>query len=264
MSILIKPAYGTDASAYFSTAGVTSTAGKQQISRFVIGIKDLGLWSNMVCWPLRSSQNAGTGTTAYSLGGFGTFNGTLTNGPTWGSNGIVFIRTSSHYINIPTTTFSPSSYLFGSVFNPSGTGVDSSSCIIAHNGTSSADAMQINDQTSNGLGGGHRQVAASTYVSPPSQTYTTGVFQFAQQGWTGSVVRRLLNKSSESTANSSAFGGFISPFRISCRGDSISGIGNDKTTAFVYLMQNSGATKATADSIYDLYKSTLGQGLGLP
>jgi hypothetical protein len=90
MSILIKPAYDADASAYFTTAGVTNTAGRQQISRFVTGIKDLGLYNNMVCWPLRSSQNAGTGTTAYSLGGLGTYNGTLTNGPTWGADGITF------------------------------------------------------------------------------------------------------------------------------------------------------------------------------
>ena len=90
MSILIKPAYDADASTYFTTAGVTNTAGRQQISRFVTGIKDLGLYNNMVCWPLRSSQNAGTGTTAYSLGGLGTFNGTLTNGPTWGVDGIIF------------------------------------------------------------------------------------------------------------------------------------------------------------------------------
>jgi hypothetical protein len=95
MSILIKPAYDTDASAYFTTAGVTNTAGRQQISRFVTGVKDLGLWSSMVCWPLRSSQNAGTGTTAYSLGGLGTYNGTLANAPTWGVDGITFSPTNS-------------------------------------------------------------------------------------------------------------------------------------------------------------------------
>ena len=47
-----------------------------------------GLWPHMVCWPLRSSQNAGTGSTAYSFGGLGTYNGTLVNGPTWGAMGV--------------------------------------------------------------------------------------------------------------------------------------------------------------------------------
>jgi hypothetical protein len=106
MSILIKPAYDADASAYFTTAGVTNTAGRQQISRFVTGIKDLGLYNNMVCWPLRSSQNAGTGTTAYSLGGLGTFNGTLVNSPSWGVDGITFTSGSSQTITVPNITIS--------------------------------------------------------------------------------------------------------------------------------------------------------------
>jgi hypothetical protein len=37
---------------------------------------------------MRGIHNAGTGSTVYSLGGLGTFNGTLVNSPTWGTNGI--------------------------------------------------------------------------------------------------------------------------------------------------------------------------------
>ena len=117
MSILIKPAYDADASTYFTTAGVTSVAGRQQISRFVTGIKDLGLWSSMVCWPLRSSQNAGTGTTAYSLGGLGSYNGTLTNGPTWETDGVLFNRTLATHISAtrPIGTLASSAYSIFSV-----------------------------------------------------------------------------------------------------------------------------------------------------
>jgi len=67
---------------------------RRLISDFVRGIKGLGLWNSMVCWPLRSSQNAGGGTTAFSLGGLGQFNGTLVNAPTWGSDGINCATTS--------------------------------------------------------------------------------------------------------------------------------------------------------------------------
>jgi hypothetical protein len=87
--------FDADAAAYFVTAGVTDATAKTQINAFVVGVKDLGLYSNMVCWPLRSAQNAGTGTTAYSLGGLGTYNGTLTNGPTWGTDGVTFSPTNS-------------------------------------------------------------------------------------------------------------------------------------------------------------------------
>jgi hypothetical protein len=254
--------FDADAVAYFERAGVTDATAKSQISAFVIGVKALGLYNDMVSWPLRSTQNAGTGTTAYSLGGLGIYNGTLTNGPTWGTDGITFVEASIHYINILTFTASPSSYMIGAVFNPSTTGAGAS-VIIANNGTSAADAFQITDSSSNTLGGGHRQVAGSTYVQPPNQTYTTGVFQFAQQGWTGSVVRRVLNKSSEQTANSGAFGGFISPLRINSRGDGVL-VGSNKIVSFAYMLHSQGASLATANSVYDLYNSTLGTGLGLP
>jgi len=70
----------------------------KQINKFIVGIKKLGLWDTMVCWPLRGVHNAGTGTTAYSLGGLGVYNGTLINSPTWGFNGISFGTTG--YIDI--------------------------------------------------------------------------------------------------------------------------------------------------------------------
>lgn len=85
-----------DAVAYCQASGATDF---QAINYFVKGIKALGLWSSMVCWPLRSSQNAGTGSTAYSLGGLGTYNGTLVNGPTWGADGITFAVASSQRIS---------------------------------------------------------------------------------------------------------------------------------------------------------------------
>jgi hypothetical protein len=74
---------------------VTDATAKSQINAFVLGIKDLGLYNDMVSWPLRSSQNAGTGTTAYSLGGLGTYDGILGNSPTWGVDGITFSPTNS-------------------------------------------------------------------------------------------------------------------------------------------------------------------------
>jgi hypothetical protein len=86
-----------DAAAFCARSGATDRAA---INAFVRGVKDLGLWENMVCWPLRSSQNAGTGTTAYSLGGLGTFNGTLTNGPTWGTDGVTMLGANSQSIDI--------------------------------------------------------------------------------------------------------------------------------------------------------------------
>jgi len=65
------------------------------VDQFVRGVKDLGIWNNMICWPLRADQNAGSGNIAYSLGGLGVYNGTLVNGPTWQANGIRFSPSNS-------------------------------------------------------------------------------------------------------------------------------------------------------------------------
>lgn len=89
MSFFIKPAYDADASAYFTTAGVTSIAGRQQISRFVTGTKDLGMWSIMVCWPMRSYQNSESGSTLYSLGGL-TSRNLLITGTQRSNDGMIF------------------------------------------------------------------------------------------------------------------------------------------------------------------------------
>jgi hypothetical protein len=79
-----------DADRYFQRATVRDAIGRFEVCLFVRGMKTLGLWQNMVSWPMRSYQNVGTGSTVYSLGGLGTFNGSMINSPTWGNNGITF------------------------------------------------------------------------------------------------------------------------------------------------------------------------------
>jgi len=79
-----------DVQGYLNTCNISAATPRQQIRDFAKGVNDLGLWNSMVCWPLRSSQNYGSGTTAFSLGGLGTFNGTLVNGPTWGADALDF------------------------------------------------------------------------------------------------------------------------------------------------------------------------------
>ena len=83
-----------------ATQVLSSASSRQLINSFVKGVKGLGLWSLMVCWPLRSSQNSSSTTKVYSLGGYGSYVGDLTNSPIYGSNGMAF-NGSSNYVNIP-------------------------------------------------------------------------------------------------------------------------------------------------------------------
>lgn len=75
------------------------------INRLAIYLKGQGLWDYARFYPMKSSQNAGSGSTAYGLGGLTTNNMTLVNSPTWGSDGVTFTAASSQYGN------------FGDIFN---------------------------------------------------------------------------------------------------------------------------------------------------
>lgn len=245
MSILIKPAYDTDASAYFTTAGVTNTAGRQQISRFVTGIKDLGLWSSMVCWPLRSSQNAGTGTTAYSLGGFGTYNGTLVNSPSWGTDGITFTSGSSQKITIPNINISKTDLIVATcqaatsgnlrVFQAIW-GVDALGIWAGFNSTYFWDCRST-------LGTLNRQAGG---VTPTSRIFTHGIASTSGASFFVNGTSILSNAVSSTNANMTSV--------------QINENGGNGNIAFAMFSQS---TTGNA-SLYNLYKTTLGQGLGLP
>jgi hypothetical protein len=104
-----------DAATFIAASGATDV---WNIQKFVQGVKTLGLWDDMVCWPLRSAQNAGTGTTAYSLGGLGAFNGTLVNGPTWSADGIDFDGSNDHItFNNPLKSATLAAYSLFAVFD---------------------------------------------------------------------------------------------------------------------------------------------------
>jgi len=135
----VGPSTDSDVLSFIEISGATDTTG---LNAFVIGIKNLGLWNSMVIWPLRSTQNTGTGTTAYSLGGLGTYNGTLVNGPAWDVDGITFddnddyISTSLSLESLPQVGF------FGFYANTESTEADSGTIIGAGN-ASSGQAMGL-------------------------------------------------------------------------------------------------------------------------
>ena len=113
-----------DADRYFQRATVRDAIGRFEVCLFVRGMKTLGLWQNMVSWPMRSYQNAGTGSTVYSLGGLGVYDGSMVNSPTWGANGVNFIPSSYinavNYPNYPYTGEGGFGLSIFSVVNPLG------------------------------------------------------------------------------------------------------------------------------------------------
>jgi len=243
--------FDADARTFFATAGVTDRVARGQINAFALGIKNLGLWSSIVCWPLRSSQNAGTGTTAYSLGGLGTFNGTLTNGPTWGVDGIVFDGSNDVITTSLTTQFTDFTAMATARIN---VGAGNASRIIDKNFSTGfwLGKAFVNNQA----GGGVREGSTpfGRYVS-----CTEGVYNslFSTRGGT---THSIYKNGSSTVATGTVVSTALSSDAVSFGGSSNFLFG---TISFT-LISNQSFSGSVVDSIYTLYKNTLGQGLGLP
>jgi hypothetical protein len=63
------------------------------IDNFVIGLKDLGIWNQSICFLLRSQHNVGAGSRVFSIGGQDNVIGNAVGSPTWSLSGITFSGT---------------------------------------------------------------------------------------------------------------------------------------------------------------------------
>lgn len=238
--------YDKDAVSYFSRAGVTDATAKSQINAFVKGVKNLGLYNSMVCWPLRSSQNAGTGTTAYSLGGYGTYNGTLVNSPSWGDDGITFTSGSSQTINVPNITISQTDLILATCQAATSGNlrvIDFSTPTLAGIGTWAGFGgnyfwdVRSSANTINRITGGS---------VPTSRVFTHGIASASGSAFFVNGTSILSNAVSSTNAN-------ISGFQIN----------KNAANANIAFAMFSQSITGNA-SLYTLYKTTLGAGLGLP
>jgi hypothetical protein len=263
----IAASFDADARAFINTSGATARA---ELNHFVKGIKKLGLYSSMVCWPLRSSQNAGTGSTAYSLGGLGTYNGTLVNGPTWGADGVTSAL-SLFPPHINTSGRNRTSYTNRSILiivKPTGDTVDDSFF-----GTSNYGLSFI------GSGGGIHMYRAATIddsvglqagaVSAFQQINAATVIPNGSFALFTAVVDAGLAKSKTNADTFAVNTNTIAPItdtnslKLLSNGSAETLKGLIGTMAFA-MDCNTAFSQTQADSIRSLYKSTLGQGLGLP
>jgi hypothetical protein len=258
--------FDADAAAYFDRAGVTNATAKAQINAFVKGVKALGLWSNTIYWPLRSAQNAGTGTTAYSLSGLGTFNGTFagTPNPTWGADGILATNTDSR-IDLPdnASIYGARSAMFA--FKTSRTGTQA---LLEIQAETDANGFYFVAGYSGNVANGYlgpRFLASRnntfSFNQSSSRTHSSGVFQSTQitaDNTTDNVFQNgTIATAGARTGLSSITATGARPIRgMFYRSD-------DTIGAFAALS----TTKWTDQQVSDLnalYKTTLGTGLGLP
>ena len=258
-----------DVQGYLNLCNISAATPRQQIRDFAKGVNDLGLWNSMVCWPLRSSQNYGSGTTAFSLGGLGTFNGTLVNGPTWDvdGSGVTFPNVggvAQKYIEIVdgnSNVFAPQNTTFGAM-------------AISKTGTSGRNDSFTKGGPSESLGNlcwGIRDSDAtiqgfvtngSTFGSANAAGKAVGAFRSNVFSYNQATMSVRVNAETAGT-NSYTFNvQQVSNQYVRIGVGTPAGAGYNGTIAFALFATGLSADKQV--DLYTLYKSTLGTGLSLP
>jgi hypothetical protein len=253
-----------DGDAYLTRANVNDAVGRCEVLWFTRGMKALNLWNNTVCWPTRSYQNAGTGSTVFSLGGLGIFNGTAFNSPTWGADGLTFNQTSGQSVRFNSEILIDTEYTF------------------------SLTTRFVSTSTTNlvaGAAGWNR----GSYISCGGN----GDFRLrmgawtAASAWTGNQFASLTDlrlwnvatatgndSSLQFYNNTSSWYNALGDYRRTSNG-LLPTMGNFNSSVESYNISWNGnisfmflsslySNQARIRSMYNLYKSTLGNGLGLP
>jgi hypothetical protein len=243
-----------DASAYIARAGVTDTTGQQQINDFVVGVKNLGLYNNKVAWPLRSTQNATTGTTAYSLGGLGTYDGQLINGPTWGTGGITFDGVDD-YIDTTLGTVQPELTVI-SVTTPSAA---TTALELTKSGRTTNREFELAQV---GSASRFNTTGADGFISLVGPAITTSVCKFVCARMSESF--RIIRK--DNGSDNSATGSTRTTVAVNVRIGAYSSVTLEPFPGVIHtsIVFNKALTDSETSSMYTLYSTTLGSGLGLP
>ena len=257
----VGPAFDADALAYFTSAGITNADQRKSINSFVTGIKGLGLWSNMVAWPLRQDQNNNSTSTAKSLGGLGSYDFVFTGSPTIGTDGLTTngstqygnatigsanLRTYSIVYIQKVITPGPNYFSYGGGRNAANGNfaIHISSTGGRGLGVTQPNQNIANSATSNGIG--FYEVAFSGGATAFSAWTIGGNNSSISGNWVITTgTPNILNLAASYTNLDAAFGPLNAQFSF-CAAFSAS------------------LSKPQHDSVNTVYKTTIGTGLGLP
>jgi hypothetical protein len=266
--------YDADATAFAAASGATDVAA---LSTFVKGVKELGLWSSMVCWPMRSTQNAGTGTTVYSLGGLGAFNGSFVNTPTWETNGVKRTASDDRYINVPSLSITATgqfSIVGCMALEAVADALQLQLLTVQYDSEPNLATGRLAIFTTTGGTRNLRVSASNTAVQEINREQagdTTNIandtfYFYGTSVGTHPTMARSLTQNGTSIG---ADGGSMASTWDAVGSNSAilraqaSGTGYTATASFVAFLSSAISASQQA-SFYTLYKSTLGTGLGLP
>jgi hypothetical protein len=241
------------------------------IDNFVKGLKQLNLWQNMVCYPLRSIHNIGASSTVLSLGGGQVANATLLNSATWSTEGINRVTSSGNFFSTTVSDIGVAPVAYGAVLKnatdlgnnagywfTAGINVSGRQFSIGNSGGTGAQNINayvnlwppgVSSFSSINTGGG-----ASTPVT------RTGRHYFSIRPTSGTTARFTLNTNQVNQSSSGSDWNSSNPRFVRFGGY---GVALNLTASFVFL-SNSLVTDSQDSALYNLLKTTIGKNLGLP
>lgn len=235
----------------------------KQINKFVVGLKKLRMWNDIICWPMRNIHNAGTGSILYSLGGGGINNGNMFNGPSWGYNGIFFGgNTSSHYITLPNNTISAGASDFsmgGVALVTRKTSGDTRNFLIAHDDGNSAMEGTVN------IDSGFVELTETIAARITMSSTQLSRFIFLGSNIKDKTIyawfnNSLIGSSSNFSANYNRTGTLIT-IGSGRLGSTSQYAKLNGTMSFAFVVKRS--INVEISPFYSLYYKTIGQNLGL-
>jgi streptogramin lyase len=256
--------YDADYTSYITLAGVTDYVAQNQIYQFIQGVKNLGLWNNMICWPMISTQNASKSSTIYSLGGLSSLNGSLQSG-VWSTSGLSVSGSSNNtngnapYVPDPgyATAKSIFNFAVGQFPNATNTSLNQSlmmqypsraAWISPNSGFGNYESQILTS------GGTSAPVNISTAYNSYATIGSVGLSAIGYKNNTQAVVDPTNISLAGYTSTPIALGSYSASAPINCVGYI--------PFAAVFLSPLTGTfTTATLSAINSLYASTLGSGL---
>jgi len=248
------------------------------IDNFIAGLKQLNLWQNIVCWPMRRRHNIGTGSKVLSLGGIGTYDGTMTNSPSWDDMGILFDGT-ARYIEMA-NPLKPTIYCAGltmfAIFDSDVT-IATQGVVIGSNGTGASNTLGPAIYVSASPAQGTSLTAvypdfsingATISILFSSGSGNTRVMETFCAGFIGNTGIQFFEYNNTTRGTSSSIGSNTvwnnnPTWRIGARNSPAAG-GYFLGTIPFCLLANRPITRTEYESLRDLHKTTIGKGLGLP
>jgi hypothetical protein len=244
-----SPAQGID--------GTITVNPRQQIIDFVKGVKALGLWNNFICWPLRSFQNASTTLTARSLGGLGIYDATIANasaGAAWRTGGLYMNAASSQTLSIETIPF----YLYNMGFLINREAISTGGGIRFSQGGGRVPWLSVENIANVSAA----QFGGTAGLVSTGTTNSYNEFAYVSAGQTAPTTLSIFVNGTLAINNTSSPVIATSGTQINqliAAGGGLSGAHTYPIIVGTNLQTGALGTSA----FYNLYKSTLGQGLGM-